>query len=86
VIIRDKLALSQSVVDRISKAAVAEFIRTHGVTRCPTACVLPTQASPAASDRAALAEYSAAREEGRRARAARLHTLFPYVAPRTTSE
>jgi hypothetical protein len=23
---------------------VAEFIRTKGITRCPTACVLPTQA------------------------------------------
>ena len=85
-IIRDKLALSQRVVDRISEAAVAEFIRTHGVTRCPTACVLPTQATPPAPDRAALAEYSAAREEGRRARAARLHSFFPYVAPRATSE
>jgi hypothetical protein len=86
VIIRDKLALSQSVVDRISEAAVAEFIRTRGVTRCPTACVLPTQATPPARDRAALAAYSAAREEGRRARAARLHPFFPNVAPRTTSE
>ena len=81
-IIRDKLALSQRVVDRISEAAVAEFIRTRGVTRCPTACVLPTQAVPAASDRAALAEYSAAREHGRRARAARLHAFFPLVLPR----
>ena len=25
--------------------AVAEFIRTKGITRCPTACVLPTQGS-----------------------------------------
>jgi len=86
VIIRDKLALSQSIVDQISEAAVAEFIRMHGVTRCPTACVLPTQASPPARDRAALAEYSAAREEGRRARAARLHSFFPYVAPRATNQ
>lgn len=84
--IRDKLAVSQSLVDRISEDAVAEFIRTHGVTRCPTACVVPTQASPPAQDRAALAEYSAAREEGRRARAARLHSLFPYVTPRPTGE
>jgi hypothetical protein len=35
-------------------AAVAAFIRTKGVTRCPTACVLPTQGSVSASDRAAL--------------------------------
>ena len=26
------------------REAVAEFIRTKGITRCPTACVLPTQA------------------------------------------
>jgi hypothetical protein len=79
------LAVSQSIVDRIGEAAIAEFIRTHGVTRCPTACVLPTQAAPAASDRAALAEYSAAREQGRRVRAARLHTLFPFVPPRAAT-
>jgi len=24
--------------------AVAEFIRSRGITRCPTACVLPTKA------------------------------------------
>jgi hypothetical protein len=33
--------------------AVAEFIRTKGITRCPTACVLPTQALVGAADRAA---------------------------------
>ena len=31
--------------------AVAEFIRTKGITPCPTACVLPTQGSVAAADR-----------------------------------
>ena len=35
--------------------AVAEFIRTKGITRCPTACVLPTQGSVAAADRVACA-------------------------------
>jgi hypothetical protein len=49
---------------------VAEFIRTKGVTRCPTACVLPTQASVAAADREALGEYAARRAERRRARVA----------------
>ena len=49
---------------------VAEFIRTKGITRCPTACVLPTQASVAAADREALGEYAARRAERRRARAA----------------
>ena len=36
------------------EAAVAAFIRSKGITRCPTACALPTQAAPAAADRAAL--------------------------------
>ncbi len=27
-------------------AEIAAFILTKGVTRCPTACVLPTQGSP----------------------------------------
>jgi hypothetical protein len=30
------------------EAAVAIFIRTKGVTRCPTACVLPLKACPMA--------------------------------------
>jgi len=50
--------------------AVAEFIRTRGVTKCPTACVLPTQGSVAAADREALGEYAARRAERRRARVA----------------
>lgn len=49
--------------------AVAEFIRTKGVTKCPTACVVPTQGSVAAADREALGEYAARRAERRRARA-----------------
>jgi hypothetical protein len=53
-----------------SATEVAEFIRTKGVTRCPTACVLPTQASVAAADREALGEYAARRAERRRVRAA----------------
>jgi 7-keto-8-aminopelargonate synthetase-like enzyme len=66
--------------DRGGEAAVAEFIRTKGVTRCPTACVLPTQAAVAAADRAALREYAAAREQVRRARAAaRQNSFFPVV-------
>jgi hypothetical protein len=39
--------------------AVAEFIRTKGITRCPTACVLPTQGLVAAADRVALEEHEA---------------------------
>jgi hypothetical protein len=43
-------------------AAVAAFIRTKGITRCPTACALPTQATIAARDRTALEEHAAKRE------------------------
>ena len=49
---------------------VAEFIRINGITRCPTACVSPTQGSVDAADRAALEEHAVARERLRRARAA----------------
>ncbi|MBV8507125.1 MAG: hypothetical protein JOZ11_15125 [Alphaproteobacteria bacterium] len=58
------------ISDKDCATEVAEFIRTKGVTRCPTACVLPTQASVAAADREALGEYAARRAERRRARAA----------------
>jgi hypothetical protein len=53
-----------------SEAAVAEFIRTKGVTKCPTACVLPTQGSVAVADREALAEHALRRAELRRAKTA----------------
>ena len=33
------------------EAAVAAFIRNRGVTRCPTACLVRTQASVSAADR-----------------------------------
>jgi hypothetical protein len=56
--------------DKNCAAEVAEFIRTKGVTRCPTACVLPTQGSVADADREALGEYAARRAARRRARVA----------------
>jgi len=46
-------------------AAVAEFLRKKGVTRCPTACVVPTHASVNEADRVALRDYDAAREAAR---------------------
>jgi hypothetical protein len=58
------------IADMDSATEVAEFIRTKGVTRCPTACVLPTQASVAIADREALGEYATRRAERRRARVA----------------
>jgi hypothetical protein len=44
------------------EAAVAAFIHTKGITRCPTACALPTQATIPARDRNALEDYAAKRE------------------------
>jgi hypothetical protein len=52
-------------------AAIAAFISQKGVTRCPTACAVPTHASIAAADRQALrqrAEEREARREERRLR------------------
>jgi hypothetical protein len=46
-------------------AAVAAFIRSKGVTRCPTACALPTQGTVDPVDRAALQNYAAARSQSR---------------------
>lgn len=43
--------------------AVAAFIRTQGMTRCPITCGLPIQAIIAATDRTALADHSAKREK-----------------------
>jgi len=54
------------------EAAVAAFIRNRGVTRCPTACLVRTQASVSAADRAALEEYEAERERSRRTNLAAL--------------
>jgi hypothetical protein len=46
--------------------AVAAFIRNKGITRCPTACLVRTQASVPAADRAALERYEAERHRSRR--------------------
>ncbi len=48
--------------------AVAEFMSRKGITRCPTACVVPTHASVAEADRVALRDYDAAREAARLAK------------------
>jgi hypothetical protein len=52
------------------RAAVAAFIRAKGITRCPTACALPTQGTVAAADRAALEDYAVARDHTRQKRLA----------------
>jgi len=43
------------------EAAVAAFIRSKGITRCPTACALPTQGTVSPADRAELERYANAR-------------------------
>jgi len=57
-------------------AAVAEFLRKKGVTRCPTACVVPTRANVPAADRAALRDYDAAREVARQERLNRYQQMI----------
>ena len=47
------------------EAAVAAFLRTRGVTRCPTVCAVPTQATVADADRAAYRDYITAQETAR---------------------
>jgi hypothetical protein len=56
---------SRSLLGEERKAKIEAFIRTKGVTRCPTACVAETQAEPTPGDQAALRDYAARREEGR---------------------
>ena len=46
-------------------AAVAEFMRKKGITRCPTAHAVPTHAAVSDADRAALRDYCAAKEAAR---------------------
>jgi len=47
------------------EAAIAQFLRTREITRCPTVCVVPTQATVADADRAAYRDYIAAKEAAR---------------------
>jgi hypothetical protein len=69
-----------------AEGAVAEFIRKKGITRCPTACVLPTQGEVTASDRAALAAYARGRELSRQAKAAqRARAFWPSLSRPTDS-
>lgn len=50
------------------EAAVAEFIHRKGITRCPTACLAPTQGSVAEMDRVMLRQRAEHLEELRRER------------------
>jgi hypothetical protein len=68
--------VSERTVRSDCEAVIAEFIRTKGITRCPTACVLPTQGSIDAADQAALEKHAIAQERLRQARAATRARLF----------
>lgn len=56
-------------------AAMAEFLRKKGITRCPTACVVPTHGNVTEADRAALRDYDAAREAARQQKALRYQQM-----------
>jgi hypothetical protein len=64
-------------------AVIAEFIRTRGITRCPTACLLPTQGLVDAADRAALEQHAMTQEKLRLAKAAARARLL-WNAPLST--
>jgi hypothetical protein len=49
-------------------SAVAEFLRKKSITRCPTACIVPTHASVSEADRDALRNHDAARAAARQAK------------------
>jgi hypothetical protein len=57
-------------------AEIAAFIRTKGVTRCPTACVVPTQGSPDLADQAALGQHANARDQLLRTKIANRWQVF----------
>src|SRR5438445_13169430 len=64
------------------QAAVAAFLSTKGVTRCPTVCVVPTQATIPEADRAAYRDYVATREAARLEKMKSLqHVLSPPPLP-----
>jgi hypothetical protein len=50
------------------EAAVAAFIRKKGITRCPTACVSPTQTEVSERDREALRQHAEVLEQQRLAK------------------
>ena len=58
------------------EAAVAAFLRSKGITRCPTVCAVPTQASVDEADRAAYRDYVAAKEA---ARVEKLRSLQQFI-------
>jgi hypothetical protein len=68
------------------EAVLAEFIRTKGITRCPTACLLPTQGSIDEADKAALESHAVAQERSRHAKAAARSRLFWKASSQSPAE
>ena len=77
---REKQILVSPISASDHEAAVAEFIRNRGVTRCPTACLARTQASVPEADRTALEQYEASREQSRRSHIAATARLLGVLA------
>ena len=64
------------------ETAVALFLRTKTITRCPTVCAVPTQATVADRDRAAYRDYVAGKEAARLEKARSLrHLVRPWLSP-----
>jgi len=63
------------------ETAIAHFLRTKSVTRCPTVCAVPTQATVAEADRAAYRDYVAAKEAARLERLKLLRHPVHYWSP-----
>ena len=63
------------------EAAVAAFLRKKGITRCPTVCAVPTQASVDEADRAAYRDYVAAQEAARVEKLKSFHQIVHLPAP-----
>ncbi len=63
------------------EAALAAYLKRKGITRCPTVCVVPTQASVGEADRAAYRAYVLAKEAHRLERLKALRVLLQ--APRS---
>jgi hypothetical protein len=62
--------------------AVAQYLKNNTITRCPTVCAVPTQATIAESDRAAYRDYVAVKEAARVERTKSLrHLVMPWVSP-----
>jgi hypothetical protein len=58
------------------ETAVAEFIRSKGIIRCPTVCLVPTQGSVAIADRVALRRRAKRFEELRTEKMHRMNAAF----------